>query len=137
MPFMVLPSTMPSSGIAYCGAYQGSVPITRSNASTVTVNDETNIDRVPTPKPQPPTKRRFCRTITSRPATASITAASKATQSGCALSNSTLSTRPIRNNCTVLRSSRNQQRAFDANQQTPRQPGEGQDQERSDCEVGR
>ncbi len=55
---------------------------TRSSASSVTVNDETNIDRVPTPNPQPPTKRRFCRTITSRPATTSITVASKATQIG-------------------------------------------------------
>jgi hypothetical protein len=104
MPFIVLPRIMPSSGMAYCGAYQGSVPMTTTSARTVTANDDTNIDRVPTPNPHQPTKRRCWRTITSRPATVSITAASSATHTGWAWSKRTLSTRPIRNSCTVLRS---------------------------------
>jgi tRNA dimethylallyltransferase len=93
-----LPRIMPSNGIAYCGAYHGSLPMTTSNARTVIANDETKIDRVPTPNPQPPTSRRFCRTMTSRPASMIITPAISATQSNCAFSKSTLSTTPMSNN---------------------------------------
>ena len=95
MPFIVLPRIIPSSGMAYCGAYHGVVPMTRTSAITVTVNEETNIDRVPNPNPRQPRNRRFWRTITSRPATVIITPAIKATQMKCALSNRTLRTRPI------------------------------------------
>ncbi len=49
MPFMLWPRTMPSSGVAYCNAYHGSVPITTISAMPVTAKDEVNINRVPTP----------------------------------------------------------------------------------------
>lgn len=51
MPFIVLPRTIPSSGIAYCGACRMD-SIARRRSITVTAKEETNIDRVPTPNPQ-------------------------------------------------------------------------------------
>ena len=49
MPVMLLPSTIPSSGMAYWGVYQGSGPMNAVSASTVTLKPETNIDTVPSP----------------------------------------------------------------------------------------
>ena len=50
-PLMVLPSSMQSKGMAYCGAYQGSLPITTVSARKVTVNEERNM--APEPISQP------------------------------------------------------------------------------------
>ena len=47
MPFMVLPSSMPSSGMAYWGVYQGVSPRMTTRANTATVNEDRNMDPVP------------------------------------------------------------------------------------------
>ncbi len=46
-PFIVFPSTMPSSGIEYCGAYQGSVPRIAQSAMPVTVHELSHSDSRP------------------------------------------------------------------------------------------
>jgi hypothetical protein len=112
MPFIVLPRIMPSNGMAYCGAYQGSVPMTTTSASTVTANDDTNIDRVPTPNPHQPTKRRRWRTITSRPATVSITAASSATHAGVGMVEENLEHKADQKQLHRAAQRRNQQLSF-------------------------
>ena len=94
-PFMVLPSSMPSRGMAYCGEYHGSLPMIAPSANSVTANDDTNIEIVPTPNPHQPVNRRCWRAVTSRPATVSITRDSKMTGHNCALANSHFNTRPI------------------------------------------
>ena len=66
--------------MAYCGVYQGDASITTVNASTVTLKADTNIDVEPIANDQPPLNRRDCRTVTSRPATISITKANSVTQ---------------------------------------------------------
>jgi hypothetical protein len=49
MPVIVLPSSMPSSGIAYCGSHQGVGPTIVVSASTVTAKADTNIVAAPIP----------------------------------------------------------------------------------------
>jgi hypothetical protein len=49
IPVMVLPSSMPSSGMEYWGSHQGAGPIMVMSASTVTANAETNMEEVPMP----------------------------------------------------------------------------------------
>ncbi len=49
IPVMVLPSSMPSSGMAYWGSHQGLGPIMVVSASTVTAKAETNMAEVPMP----------------------------------------------------------------------------------------
>ncbi|EKD34376.1 MAG: hypothetical protein ACD_75C02367G0003 [uncultured bacterium] len=81
MPVMVLPSSMPSKGIAYCGVYQGSTRMMTRRASAVTEKEETNMAPRLRVKPEIPAILRCCRAQTSRPAASSMTVAMSRTKS--------------------------------------------------------
>src|SRR5680860_640992 len=73
------------------------------NARNVTLNDETNIDSVPSAYPAMPLKRRCCLAITSKPAMINIVIDSSAAHHRLTFANSASSTSPININCAAQR----------------------------------
>ena len=98
-PFIVLPSSIPSSGIENRGAHQGSGPSTAASAKTVNRKEERNIARAPARYPQRPASGRAWRIFTSRAATPSMNSAISPTITGWLVPSTNRSTSPSSSNC--------------------------------------
>ena len=72
---MVLPSSIPNKGIAYCGEYHGVGDTITTNAIKAMAKEDKNNALVPILKPTQRFKGYFCRALISNPATRSIMAA--------------------------------------------------------------
>ena len=103
IPFMVLPSNIPSNGMAYCGVYQGSARIMINRASRVITKEETNSDTRLMPNPQRRCSFRFCRDRISMAATTSITALMAAMSRLLTLLKTAFKISPRIESCTVVR----------------------------------